>query len=324
MLLCSIDVNSVYVNMQIRLLVENGGIMLKGIIIKGISGFYYVEVGDQLYECKARGLFRKKNITPLVGDRVSISVVDEDEKKGVIEDIHKRVSELVRPPIANVEKVIITFSIKEPSPNMSLLDKFIIFSEKENLEIVIVLSKIDLDKDGEITRSIKEEFEKIGYKVITVSTVTGENIDKVIEELEDSISVFAGQSGVGKSSILNAIDPSFKLETAEISKKLGRGKHTTRHAELYKIGKNAIIADTPGFSSLELNNIEIEELQEYFVEFRQYADCRFGSKCIHKNEPGCGVKEAVEEGNISKRRYESYLHILDEINNLKGKFKRKL
>ena len=299
--------------------------MLEGIIIKGISGFYYVETTDgEIYECKARGLFRKKNQSPLVGDRVSITVVDEEEKKGIVEKIHPRVSELVRPPIANIDKVLITFSVKEPNPNFLLLDRFIVFSERENLDIVIILSKTDLDETGEITKGIKEDFEKIGYRVIPVSTKTGENIDKVKEELEGCISVFAGQSGVGKSSIINAIDPEFNLETAEISQKLGRGKHTTRHAELFKIGDNAVIADTPGFSSFELNDIEIEELQEYFIEFGEYSDCKFGSKCIHKNEPGCGVKEAVENGDISERRYNDYLQILDEINNLKGKLKRNL
>lgn len=298
--------------------------MLEGIIIKGISGFYYVEVGDTVYECKARGLFRKKNKTPLVGDRVSISIVDEEEKKGMVEEIHPRVSELVRPPVANIDKVMITFSVKEPNPNFVLLDRFIVFSERENLEIVIVITKIDLDETGEITESIVSEYEKVGYRVIPVSAKTKENIDQVEKELEGHISVFAGQSGVGKSSVINCIDPDINLATAEISQKLGRGKHTTRHAELFKVGEDAIIADTPGFSSFELNNIEIEELQEYFIEFEKYRNCRFGSKCIHKNEPGCGIKEAVEEGNISKRRYDSYIQILDEINNLKGKLKRNL
>ncbi len=298
--------------------------MLEGIIIKGISGFYYVEVEDTIYECKARGIFRKKNKTPLVGDRVSISLVDEAEKKAIIEEIHPRVSELVRPPVANINKVMITFSVKEPNPNFLLLDRFIVFSEREGLDIVIVLTKTDLDQDKKISKSIKAEFEKIGYRVIAVSTQTGENMQEVLEELEGNISVFAGQSGVGKSSIINYIAPGINLATAEISQKLGRGKHTTRHAELFKIGKNAIIADTPGFSSFELNDIDIEELQEYFIEFEEYRTCRFASKCIHKNEPGCGVKEAVEEGKISKRRYENYLQILDEINNLKGKLKRNL
>lgn len=291
--------------------------MKDGIIIKGISGFYYVEVGQDLYECKARGIFRKKGLSPLVGDRVAISIIDEADKKGNIEKIHERKSELVRPPIANVDKVLITFSVKEPNPNMVLLDRFIVFSEKENLDIRIILTKVDLDEDGSIVDRIVSDYERIGYKVIPVSVETGQGIDQVRQELEGCISVFAGQSGVGKSSILNAIEPGFKIDTAEISQKLGRGKHTTRHSELYKLGPNAIVADTPGFSSFELTDIEIEELQEYFIEFAKFDGCRFGSKCIHKNEPACAVKEALEAGEIAESRYKSYLQILDEINNLK-------
>ena len=291
--------------------------MKDGIIIKGISGFYYVEVGQDLYECKARGIFRKKGLSPLVGDRVAISIIDEADKKGNIEKIYEKKSELVRPPIANVDKVLITFSVKEPNPNMVLLDRFIVFSEKENLDIRIILTKVDLDEDGTIVDRIVSDYGRIGYKVIPVSVETGQGIDQVRQELEGCISVFAGQSGVGKSSILNAIEPGFKIDTAEISQKLGRGKHTTRHSELYKLGPNAIVADTPGFSSFELTDIEIEELQEYFIEFAKFDGCRFGSKCIHKNEPACSVKEALEVGEIAESRYKSYLQILDEINNLK-------
>lgn len=291
--------------------------MKDGIIIKGISGFYYVEVGQDLYECKVRGIFRKKGLSPLVGDRVAISIIDEADKKGNIEKIYERKSELVRPPIANVDKVLITFSVKEPNPNMVLLDRFIVFSEKENLDIRIILTKVDLDEDGTIIDRIVSDYGRIGYKVIPVSVETGQGIDQVRQELEGCISVFAGQSGVGKSSILNAIEPGFKIDTAEISQKLGRGKHTTRHSELYKLGPNAIVADTPGFSSFELTDIEIEELQEYFIEFAKFDGCRFGSKCIHKNEPACAVKEALEVGEIAESRYKSYLQILDEINNLK-------
>lgn len=291
--------------------------MKDGIIIKGISGFYYVEVGQDLYECKARGIFRKKGLSPLVGDRVAISIIDEADKKGNIEKIYERKSELVRPPIANVDKVLITFSVKEPNPNMVLLDRFIVFSEKENLDIRIILTKVDLDENGTIVDRIVSDYGRIGYKVIPVSVETGQGIDQVRQELEGCISVFAGQSGVGKSSILNVIKPGFKIDTAEISQKLGRGKHTTRHSELYKLGPNAIVADTPGFSSFELTNIEIEELQEYFIEFAKFDGCRFGSKCIHKNEPACAVKEALEVGEIAESRYKSYLQILDEINNLK-------
>ncbi|WAW14227.1 ribosome small subunit-dependent GTPase A [Peptostreptococcus equinus] len=296
--------------------------MLEGIIIKGISSFYYVKVADKIYECKARGLFRKNKITPLVGDKVKITVLDTVELKGVIDEIYPRTSELVRPPIANIEKVMITFAIKAPKPNLTLLDKFIIFSEMENLEIIIVLTKTDLD-DNDIRKNIEEEFTNIGYKVISVSAQTGENINKLLNELEDSISVFAGQSGVGKSSILNAIEPKFNLKTAEISQKLGRGKHTTRHAQLYTIGKNAIVADTPGFSSLDITEVDPDLLKEYFIEFRNFDNCRFGNKCIHKNEPECAVKEAVKEGKISKRRYDSYIQILDEIIKSKERYRRK-
>lgn len=296
--------------------------MLEGVIVKGISGFYYVEVGNKIYECKARGIFRKNKIMPLVGDKVTISVVDEDEEKGIVEEIFDRKNELVRPPIANIDKVLITFSVKEPSPNFLLLDRFIVFSEREGLDIDIVISKTDLD-DGS-TEKIKTDYEKIGYKVIAVNNISGENIDKLKDEMKGCLSVFAGQSGVGKSSIINYIAPNFNLETSEISKKLGRGKHTTRHAEIYKLDDDILIADTPGFSSFELNDIEVEELREYFIEFEKFGDCKFGSKCIHKNEPGCGVKKAVEEGLILKRRYDNYIQILDEVNNLKGKLKRNL
>lgn len=302
--------------------------MLEGLIIKGISSFYYVQVGDDLYECKARGIFKSKNLTPLVGDKVRISIVDKEKLKGVIDEILPRKSSLVRPPIANIDKAIIIFSLVEPSPNLLLLDKFIIASEKEGLDVLIVLSKSDLDKDGSIASEIISEFEKIGYRVILIDSISGENIDEVRKELENCISVLAGQSGVGKSSLLNAINPSFSLKTAEISQKLGRGKHTTRHAELFNIGKNAIVADTPGFSSFEFEDMEVEELKEYFIEFEKYSDCRYSNKCLHRNEPGCGVKQAVEEGSISKRRYESYLHLLEVINEIKNRkkksFRRKL
>lgn len=297
--------------------------MEKGLIVKAISGFYYVDTGKDIIECKARGIFRKKNLSPLVGDNVSISIVDEEEKKGIIEEVFERKSELIRPPVANIDKVLITFAVKEPKPNLSLLDRFIVFSEREGLDIVILLTKTDLDLDGSITKEIEAEYSKIGYKVISVSNEENINIDAVKEEMKGCISVFAGQSGVGKSSILNSIDPDFNLKTSEISQKLGRGKHTTRHAELFRIGEDSIIADTPGFSSFELNDIDIEELQEYFIEFKNLEDCRFGSKCIHKNEPDCEVKNAVEEGKISRRRYESYLQIMEEINNYNMKNRRK-
>ena len=294
--------------------------MINGKIIKGIGGFYYVDTEKGLYECRARGIFRKNKITPLVGDRVSISVVDEENKKGVVEEIEKRDTELVRPPIANVDKALIVFAIKNPSPNLSLLDRFIVLAEKENLEIVIVFTKVDLDTDGELLGELKDIYEVSGYKVISVSNKLKLNIDKIKEELKENTVVFAGPSGVGKSSLLNEVDKNFELKTGEVSDKIKRGKHTTRHAELLKLECGGMVADTPGFSSLTLDDTDESELKEYFIEFDKYDDCRFGSRCIHENEPSCAVKEAVENGEISKKRYESYIQLLNEIRSEKRRY----
>lgn len=294
--------------------------MINGKIIKGIGGFYYVDTENGLYECRARGIFRKNKITPLVGDRVSISVVDEENKKGVVEEIEERDTELVRPPIANVDKALIVFAIKNPAPNLSLLDRFIVLAEKENLEIVIVFTKVDLDADGELLEELKSIYEVSGYKVIPVSNKLKLNIDKIKEELKENTVVFAGPSGVGKSSLLNEVDKNFELKTGEVSDKIKRGKHTTRHAELLKLECGGMVADTPGFSSLTLDDIDESELKEYFIEFDKYDDCRFGSRCIHENEPSCAVKEAVENGEISKKRYESYIQLLNEIRSGKRRY----
>ena len=294
--------------------------MINGKIIKGIGGFYYVDTENGLYEFRARGIFRKNKITPLVGDRVSISVVDEENKKGVVEEIEERDTELVRPPIANVDKALIVFAIKNPSPNLSLLDRFIVLAEKENLEIVIVFTKVDLDTDGELLGELKDIYEVSGYKVISVSNKLKLNIDKIKEELKENTVVFAGPSGVGKSSLLNEVDKNFELKTGEVSDKIKRGKHTTRHAELLKLECGGMVADTPGFSSLTLDDIDESELKEYFIEFDKYDECRFGSRCIHENEPSCAVKEAVENGDISKKRYESYIQLLNEIRSGKRRY----
>lgn len=286
--------------------------MIEGRIIKGIGGFYYIETEKGLYECRARGIFRKNKITPLVGDFVKISVVDEDNKKGVVEEIQERKTELVRPPIANVNKALIVFAVKNPTPHLSLLDRFIVLAERENLEIVIILTKIDLDDDNTFEK-IKNIYEPCGYKVIGVSNLENKNIDKVKEELKENVVVFAGPSGVGKSSLLNEIDENFKLQTGVVSDKIKRGKHTTRHAELLKLEFGGMVADTPGFSSLALEDIEEVELKDYFIEFDKFNDCKFGSKCIHENEPNCAIKEAVTNGEISKERYDSYIQLLHEI-----------
>ena len=293
--------------------------MIEGRIIKGIGGFYYIETEKGLYECRARGIFRKNKITPLVGDFVKISVVDEDNKKGVVEEIQERKTELVRPPIANVNKALIVFAVKNPTPHLSLLDRFIVLAERENLEIVIILTKIDLDDDN-TNEKIKNIYEPCGYKVIGVSNLENKNIDKVKEELKDNTVVFAGPSGVGKSSLLNQIDSNFQLKTGDVSDKIKRGKHTTRHAELFELKFGGMVADTPGFSSLTLDDIEDIDLKDYFIEFEDYDDCKFGSRCIHQNEPNCAVKEAVENGEIPKERYESYIQLLNEIRQGKRRY----
>ena len=293
--------------------------MIEGRIIKGIGGFYYIETEKGLYECRARGIFRKNKITPLVGDFVKISVVDEDNKKGVVEEIQERKTELVRPPIANVNKALIVFAVKNPTPHLSLLDRFIVLAERENLEIVIILTKIDLDDDNTFEK-IKNIYEPCVYKVIGVSNLENKNIDKVKEELKDNTVVFAGPSGVGKSSLLNQIDSNFQLKTGDVSDKIKRGKHTTRHAELFELKFGGMVADTPGFSSLTLDDIEDIDLKDYFIEFEDHDDCKFGSRCIHQNEPNCAVKEAVENGEIPKERYESYIQLLNEIRQGKRRY----
>ena len=289
--------------------------MVDGRIIKGIGGFYYVETSEGLYECKARGIFRKKKETPLVGDLVEISVVDEYEKKGVIETIKKRKNELIRPSIANVDMAVIVFAAKNPDPNLSLIDRFIVLAEREFLDIVICINKIDVDEEKDYMK-IKSIYESCGYKVVLSSTKKDIGIEELKEHMDGNVVVLAGPSGVGKSSLLNAIDERLQLKTGEISEKLGRGKHTTRHAELMDFGAGTMIADTPGFSSLSLNHIDEKELKEYFSEFEEYEEeCRFHSDCIHENEPSCAVKNAVENGELFKERYDSYIQLLNEIRN---------
>lgn len=293
--------------------------MPEGIIIKALSGFYYVKSDDRIIQCRGRGVFRKKNITPLVGDYVVFQA--ESNEEGYILDIKERKNELIRPPIANIEQAILIFSAKEPDLNLVLLDRFLVVIEANNIVPVIVISKIDLLSDNERKEIelILSTYEKIGYKVLYVSAATGEGVDQLKLILSNQISVFAGQSGVGKSSLLNALDPSLQLKTGEISSSLGRGRHTTRHVELISFG-NGYIADTPGFSSLEFIDIEVDELSNLFPEMKELsAHCKFRG-CIHENEPSCAVKLAVETGEVSEKRYEHYLQFLAEIRERKPRY----
>ncbi len=285
--------------------------MIKGIIIKGIGGFYYVKVEDSVYECKARGRFRKEKITPLVGDHVYISL-DDGSRQGVIEGFMDRKTELIRPPVANVDQAVIVFAIQQPNPNLSLLDRFLVLAENEDLNVVICLNKMDLEDQRELQR-IRDIYEKTGYRVIATSTKTGTGVEDLRGQLKDQITVFAGPSGVGKSSLLNSLQPNLALQTGEISQKIERGKHTTRHVELLSLEFGGWVLDTPGFSSLQVDSIKKEELKYLFKEFNEYSDsCKF-QPCNHINEPDCAVKKALEEGHVYSGRYESYRQLLVEI-----------
>lgn len=285
--------------------------MIDGIILKGIGGFYYVETDNEVIQCRARGNFREEGITPLIGDKVKIRINQEDNT-GYIEEIYQRETSLKRPPVANISQAIIVMSIKKPNINTWLLDRFLVMSEAEGLNTVICINKVDLDLEEAL--KIKEIYTKIGYKAILTSTETELGIDILRESLNNNISVFAGPSGVGKSSLLNIINPNYKLKTGDISEKNKRGKHTTRHTELLHLENNSYVLDSPGFSSLDINFIEHEsELKEYFPEINMNSNkCKFVN-CLHVNEPKCQIKKMVENNEISSKRYENYLMFLEEI-----------
>lgn len=285
--------------------------MLKGIIIKGIGGFYYVKVGDNVIECRARGLFRKDNVTPLVGDKVEIRLSD-DENTGYIEKIYGRTSELFRPPVANVDHIVIVFSVQKPDPNLWLLDRFLLLASFEGLDITICFNKIDLINMEEV-KCLSEVYEKAGYRVILTSAKSKMGIENLQQSLKDKITVFAGPSGVGKSTLLNNIQSNLKLKTGEVSEKTKRGRHTTRHVELIQLDFGGWVVDTPGFSSLKIDFLEQEDLQLYFKEINKYShNCKF-TGCRHYMEPSCSVKEAVEKGKIHKSRYENYIRFMEEL-----------
>ncbi|PHS35508.1 MAG: ribosome small subunit-dependent GTPase A [Alkaliphilus sp.] len=287
--------------------------MGKGKIIKGIGGFYYIDCGSNIFECKARGIFRKKKIIPMVGDDVVFSVLDEGKKLGIIDEILERKTELFRPSVANVDQAIVVFSVMKPNPNYCLLDHFLVLAENEDLEIVICINKIDLATNREY-EEIVDVYKNTGYKIILSSITEEAGINELRDVLRDRTTVFAGPSGVGKSSLLNEIAPNFKLKTGEISRKNSRGKHTTRHVELLKVNSTGWVVDTPGFSALSLEFIKDEQkLAYHFPEFLDYIpSCKFVS-CIHINEPKCAVKDAIKEGKVHPQRYKNYVRMLEEI-----------
>lgn len=290
---------------------------MQGKIIKGIAGFYYVHVVHSgIYECKAKGIFRNKKIKPLVGDNVEIDIIDEEKRIGNIVEIAERTNELIRPAVANIDQSLVVFAVMRPDPNINLLDRFLVMMERQDVSVIICFNKVDLVPEEELIE-LRDTYVNAGYHVIFTSTLNGNGVEDVKRILIGKTTAFAGPSGVGKSSMLNAIIPDANSETGGISEKIGRGKNTTRHTEIFNLEDETYIMDTPGFTSLYTNDFEKEELKWYFPEFREYeGKCRFNG-CIHENEPDCAVKGALEEGKISESRYKNYLQMLDEIKNRK-------
>lgn len=283
-----------------------------GKIIKGIAGFYYVDVQETVYECKAKGVFRKNQQKPLVGDNVEIDVLSEEAKTGNVIKILERKNALIRPAVANIDRALVIFAVTQPKPNFNLLDRFLVMMERQDVEVAICFNKTDVAKDTEIETALKA-YEKSGYRVIFTSAKEALGMDEIKDFLRGCTTAVAGPSGVGKSSLINRLQSNVEMETGSISEKIERGKHTTRHSELILVDKNTYIMDTPGFSSLFVTDYEKEDLKELFPEFLSYeGKCRFQG-CMHIHEPDCGVKAALESGKISKSRYASYLEIFEEI-----------
>lgn len=286
---------------------------MRGRIIKGIAGFYYVSVsGSGVYECKARGIFRKDGQKPLVGDLVEIEILDEVTHEGSIENILPRKNELIRPAVANIDGALVIFAYKSPKPNRNLLDRFLISMERADIETTICFNKRDLVSDEEAL-SLERIYTSAGYRVIPTCVKTGQGIDAVREFLEGKVVTVAGPSGVGKSSLINKLQEGVLMETGSVSEKIDRGKHTTRHSELIAVGDTGFICDTPGFSSLYLPGLAPQDLWKYFPEFVEHEKyCRFQG-CMHVHEPDCGVKQAVEAGEITSERYQGYIELLEQI-----------
>lgn len=285
---------------------------MTGKIIKGIAGFYYVHTTLGLFECKAKGIFRKEGIKPLVGDNVEIDIIDEKELTGNIINILPRKNSIIRPACANVDQALIIFAITKPNPNYNLLDRFLISMNRENIPTVICFNKKDIATDKEM-EELRKSYEGCGCIVIFSSGTNNEGLDLIKSTLKGKTTVIAGPSGVGKSTIVNALHPDASMETGEISRKIERGKHTTRHSQLFALSNDTFIMDTPGFTSLYLSDIDKEDLWKYYTEFAEYeVNCKY-ALCSHISEPVCGIKTAVEEGTISKIRYENYKVLYEEL-----------
>lgn len=281
---------------------------MEGVVVKAYSGYYYVHDGRGEWECSLRGRFRHEKQQVLVGDRVELR--PRHGQAGVIEKVLPRRSALVRPPVANVDQAVIVFAVREPDPNPGLLERFLITAAMNQIEPLICFNKVDLTKDGQV--ELVSRYRE-SYRVVVTSAKTGVGLNGLREGLRGRVSVFAGPSGVGKSTILNALLPDLKLKTGDLSDKLKRGKHTTRHVELISLPEGGLVADTPGFSSLDLPDLKPEELAGYFPEMEGYFGGCYFTGCLHYKEPNCAVKEAVEAGRIEESRYRQYLEFMQEL-----------
>lgn len=286
---------------------------MRGKIIRGIAGFYYVHTGENgIYTCKAKGVFRKLQIKPLVGDDVEMSVLDEAAKEGNVDQILPRRNTLIRPAVANIDQALVIFAVQRPEPNLNLLDRFLIMMGQQQLPCIICFNKTDIASENE-KQWLRSIYEPAGYQVVFTSTQDGGGLEQLKALLRGKTSTVAGPSGVGKSSLVNLLQPDIQMATGAISEKIERGRHTTRHSELIRIEQDTYIMDTPGFSSLGLFDLEKEALRYFYPEFDAYeGTCRFLG-CVHVHEPDCAVKQALEDNKISRQRYENYCQLYEEL-----------